>query len=113
MVEPAQVSCNGSATDCCKRLMNFAGRREPIVDAPFNTTSPRQAREMRPPTSDVLQSPIRAIQLGPDPGQPDKEAIRRAQSRPGHRPFVHGELLAEGEVFDGELTMAAAEEGRS
>ena len=49
---------------------------------------------------------------GPDPGQPDpQEAIGRAQPRPGRRSLVHGELVAQGEVLEGELTMAAAEEG--
>jgi hypothetical protein len=48
---------------------------------------------------------------GPDPGQPDpQEAIRRAQSGPRCSSFVHGELLAQGEVLEGELTMTAAEE---
>src|SRR6267378_276468 len=31
-------------------------------------------------------------------------------SRPGHRSFVHGELLVQGEVLQGELAVAAAEE---
>ena len=48
---------------------------------------------------------------GPDSGQPDpQEAIHRAQSRPGRRSLVHGELLAQGEVLEGELAVAAAEE---
>jgi hypothetical protein len=33
-----------------------------------------------------------------------------AQPRPGHRPPVHGELVAQGEVLESELAMAAAEE---
>ena len=49
---------------------------------------------------------------GPDPGEPDpEEAIRPAQPGPGHRSLVHGELVAQGEVLQGELAMAAAEEG--
>jgi hypothetical protein len=48
---------------------------------------------------------------GPDSGQPNpQEAIHRAQSGPRHRSFVHGELLAQGEVLESELAMAAAEE---
>jgi hypothetical protein len=48
----------------------------------------------------------------PDSGQADpQQAISRAQLRPGHRSLVHGKLLAEGEVLEGELTMAAEEEG--
>src|SRR3989441_3096118 len=48
---------------------------------------------------------------GPDPGQPDPEdAIRRAQLGPRLRPPVHGELVAQGEVLEGQLAMAAAEQ---
>src|SRR3989442_2492064 len=47
----------------------------------------------------------------PDPGQPDpEEAIRRAKLGPGRRPPVHGELVAQGQVLEGELAMAAAKE---
>ena len=49
---------------------------------------------------------------GPDSGQPDpEEAIRRAESGPGHRSLVDGELLAQGQVLEGELAVAAEEEG--
>ena len=48
---------------------------------------------------------------GPDSGQPDpQEAIHRAQSGPGHRSLVDGELLAQGQVLEGELAVAAEEE---
>jgi len=48
---------------------------------------------------------------GPDPGQPDpEEAIRAAQPRPGRRSRVHGELVVQGEVLQGEMAVAAAEE---
>ena len=48
----------------------------------------------------------------PDSGQPHpQETIHRAQSGPRHRSFVHGELLAQGQVLEGELAVAAAEEG--
>ena len=48
---------------------------------------------------------------GPDSGQPNpQQAIHRAQSGPRHRSFVHGELLTQGEVLQGELAVAAAEE---
>src|SRR5256712_11625953 len=48
---------------------------------------------------------------GPDPGQPDpEEAIYRAKLGPRLRPPVHGELVAQGQVLEGELAMAAAEE---
>ena len=48
---------------------------------------------------------------GPDPGQPDpEETISRAKLGPGGRSLVHGELVAQGEVLQGELTVAATEE---
>src|SRR2546428_11484558 len=48
---------------------------------------------------------------GPAPGQPDpEEAIRRAKLGPGRRPPVQGELVAQGQVLEGELAMAAAKE---
>jgi hypothetical protein len=50
------------------------------------------------------------VSLARDKADP-QQAIRRAQLRPGHRSLVHGKLLAEGEVVEGELTMAAEEEG--
>jgi hypothetical protein len=39
-----------------------------------------------------------------------KEPVATAQPRAGHRPPVHGELLAQGEVLEGKLPVAAAEE---
>jgi hypothetical protein len=48
---------------------------------------------------------------GPDPGQPDpEEAISPAKLGPGRRSLVHGELLAQGELLQGELAVAAADE---
>jgi hypothetical protein len=45
---------------------------------------------------------------GPDSGQPDpEEPIRGAEFRPGHHSPVYGELLAQGEVLQGELAVAA------
>jgi hypothetical protein len=48
----------------------------------------------------------------PDSGQPDpEEAIHRAQLGSVGRSLVHGELLTQGEVLEGELAMVAEEEG--
>ena len=48
---------------------------------------------------------------GPDAGQPDpQEAICPPQPWPWHRSLVHGELVTQGEVLEGELAVAAAEE---
>jgi hypothetical protein len=56
---------------------------------------------------------INACPQRPDSGQPDpKEAIGRAQSGPRYGSSVHGELLAQGEVLQGELVVAAAGEGQ-
>ena len=49
---------------------------------------------------------------GPDSGQADPEqTIDCAELRPGHRSLVDGELLAQGEVLEGELAVAAEEKG--
>ena len=49
----------------------------------------------------------------PDPGQSDpEEAISSAQSRPGHHSLVDGELVAQGQVLEGELAVAAEQEGK-
>jgi hypothetical protein len=46
---------------------------------------------------------------GPHPGQPGPdEPIASPQRGPAHRPLVHGELLAQGDVLEGELAVAAA-----
>jgi hypothetical protein len=76
--------------------MNAAGARQrPRPSVRFSTHSPDQSL---PPA-------------GLDPGQPNpKEAISPAQLGPARRPLVHGKLLAQREVFEGELALAAAEE---
>jgi hypothetical protein len=49
---------------------------------------------------------------GPDPGQPHPEqAIRRAQPGPADGSLVHGDLVTQGEVLEGQVAVAAAEEG--
>jgi len=49
---------------------------------------------------------------GPDSGQPDPEkAITSAERRPGHRSFVDGELLTQNQILEGQLAVAAKEEG--
>jgi len=48
----------------------------------------------------------------PVPGQADpEETVHGAQPRPGSCSFLDGELLAQGEVLEGELAVAADEEG--
>jgi hypothetical protein len=48
---------------------------------------------------------------GPDSCQPDpQQAVDRAELRAGQRPLVDAELLAQGQVLEGELAMAAEEE---
>jgi hypothetical protein len=85
-------------------------------------TSGRAARESGPvlakasplPPQDGIRSDDheRLLPPGPDSGQPDpEEAITPAERRPGHRSFVHGELLMQGEILEGQLAVAATEEG--
>jgi hypothetical protein len=61
--------------------------------------------EMIRPASEGLPPP------GSDPGEADpEETIRRAQLGPGRCSLAHGELVTQGDVFQGEPAMAAAEE---
>jgi hypothetical protein len=49
---------------------------------------------------------------GPDSGQAGPEqAVSRVELRAWHRSLVDGQLLAQGEVLEGELAVAAEEEG--
>jgi hypothetical protein len=49
---------------------------------------------------------------GPDSGQPDPQhAVERTELRPGYRSLVGGELLAQGQVLERKLAVAADEEG--
>jgi len=41
----------------------------------------------------------------------EEEAITSAERRPGHRSFVHSELLTQGQILEGQLAVAAQEEG--
>ena len=85
------------------------------------TAHPRPAGEPRPVLTEATALPAQdrvgrhddqsLPPAGPDYGQPHpQEAIHRAQSGPRRRSFVHGELLTQGEVLEGELAVAAAEE---
>jgi hypothetical protein len=50
---------------------------------------------------------------GPDAGQPDpEEAITAAERRPGHCSFVHGEWLTQSQILEGQLAVAAKDEGQ-
>jgi hypothetical protein len=42
----------------------------------------------------------------------EEQAIRCAQPGPAHRSLVHGDLVTQGEILEGELAKAAAEEGK-
>jgi hypothetical protein len=84
-------------------------------------TSGRAARELGPvltktsplPPQDSVGSDDHEGLLPPGPGsgQSDPEkAITSAERRPGHRSFVHGELLTQGQILEGQLAVAAQEE---
>jgi hypothetical protein len=48
---------------------------------------------------------------GPDLGQPaPDQAIGRAQPGPAERSLVHGDLVTQGEVLEGKVAVAAAED---
>jgi hypothetical protein len=63
----------------------------------------------RPPQDGVRRHDDESLSpAGPYAGEPDpQEAVGGAQSGPRDHPLVHGELLAQGEVFEGELSVAA------
>jgi len=53
------------------------------------------------------------LPLAPNLGQPDPEkAVRRTKLGSGCHSLVHSELLAQGQVLEGELAVAAEEEGQ-
>jgi hypothetical protein len=98
-----------------------AGDQGPNLDIDGRATFSRPSRELSPVLAEAAALPPQdrvgrhndesLSPAGPDFGQRDpQQAISRAQLRPGHRSLVHGKLLAEGEVLEGELTMAAEEE---
>src|SRR5438093_9565530 len=50
---------------------------------------------------------------GPHPRQRDpEESVGPAHLRPGHRPLVDSELVAQGQVLQGDMAVSAAEEGK-
>ncbi len=66
-------------------------------------------------TGDVI-GPIRDTVPGPflHPAQTLASPTQKRRSllrRPGHRSFVHGELLTQGQILEGQLAVAAKEEG--
>ena len=96
--------------------------QSPDLGGDGRATSGRAAREMRPvrakakplPPQDSVRSHDYEglLPSGPDAGQPDpEEAITSAERWPGHRSFVHGELLTQGQILEGQLAVAAQEEG--
>src|SRR3989454_2090535 len=50
---------------------------------------------------------------GPHPRERDpEESVAPAHLRPSHRLFVDGELVAQGQVLQGDMAVSAAEEGK-
>jgi hypothetical protein len=63
------------------------------------------------PAQDGRDSDQRLLPAGPDPGQAGPEqAVGRAELRAGRRSLIDGELLAQGQVLESELMVAADEE---
>ena len=84
-------------------------------------TSSRAARELGPVVAEAAPLPAQdgvrrhdhegLPPAGPDPGERGpEEAISSAQARSRHCSLVDGELLAQGQVREGELAMAADDE---
>ena len=81
---------------------------------PTRQMSPVLAEASAPPSQDGVgrHDDESLPPAGPDSGQPDpQQAVDGAQPRPGRHSLVDGELLAQGQVFEGDLTMAADDEG--
>jgi len=90
------------------------------IDA--RTTSSRPTRELGPVFAEAAALPAQdgigrdddqhAPPASPDSGQAGPEqAVGRAEPRAGRCALVDGELLAQGQVLEGELAMAAEEDG--
>src|SRR6516165_420190 len=94
----------------CAMNSSTAGRRhDPRKSEPVHETG---ATPPLPPQHGVWRHDHEGRSpSGPAPGQPDpQEPIRPAQPGPRERSLVHGELVAQGEVLQSELAVAAAEE---
>ena len=90
----------------------------PLPDKP----SGRAARDPGPIVAEASPLPAqdgvgrhdheRVLPVGPHPGEPDpEEPISGAELRPSDRSSVHGQLVAQGEILEDEVAMAADEEG--
>ena len=91
----------------------FRGDRRAAHDGAAGAPGPVVAEPSPLPAQDGVRGDDdqRLLPASPQPGQRDpKEPVATAQPRSGHRPPVHGELLAQGEILEGELPVAAAEE---
>jgi hypothetical protein len=65
------------------------------------------------PSSQGLEPPRKSARFSPDSGQADPHAtIHRAKLRAGQGSLVDGELLAQDEVLEREVTVAADKEGK-
>jgi hypothetical protein len=93
----------------------FRGDRRATYDGAAGAPDPVVAEPSPLPAQDGVRGDDdqRLLPASPQPGQRDpKEPVAAAQPRPGHRPPVNGERLAQGEVLEGELAVAAAEKGQ-
>jgi hypothetical protein len=119
---------DGEILRLLKLMLKASGKRGVprggvILGVDGRATSARGPRELGPVLAEATPLPSqdgvgrhddqRLSPASPDSGEPDpEEAIRRTQSGPRYGSSVHGELLAQREVLQGELTVAAAEEGQ-
>jgi hypothetical protein len=70
----------------------------------------RRLRDVKHPTL-LLGSPAQREASSAGQTSFGEGQVRRTKLGPGHRSFVDGELLAQGEVLEGELAVAAEAEG--
>ena len=89
------------------RRAAHGGRRESVVQ-----WSRKRRRCHRSTVAGVTMTRARLHPAHTQDSPTQKNLFPSTLLRPGHGPLVHGELMAQREVFEGELAMAAAEEGQ-
>jgi hypothetical protein len=90
----------------------LTGGRPPVEREESSVQYSRKRRRCHRRTVSGVTITRGCLPPGPDASQPDPEkAVRRTKLGPGHRSLIDGELFAQGQVLEGELAMAAKEEG--
>ncbi len=98
----------------CDEGADLGGDARPTDGRPGGEPGPVLAEAAALPAQDGvgLYDDHNLPPAGADPGQADpEETIHRAQPRSGHRSLVDGKLVPQGQILEGELAVAADEEG--